>query len=170
MPQPEPALPADAAPSLTVWYGRIPVDGNRWIDHRWEIVGLELDAAAPQTSADGQRVPRASPPLQLHGDEAEGYLLNLTASEPSLFVLVRSAEDDGNPAEAGPPRIAAISASFHEAARWIDGGETVERLPLPATWAEAIEAYARSRLKPPEEKRPKRRYAEAGDKHERPGH
>jgi uncharacterized protein DUF3305 len=152
---------------LTVWYARLPVPGNPWITHRWEVVGLTLE---PPIEPPATWVRRDCSPLQLHGDEAEGYLLNVEAAEPSLFLLVRSSEESGDGEADAPPQVAAVSASFHEAARWIDGGATVERLPLPTGWAEAIEAYGRAHLKPPEEKQPKRRYAASGDNRERPGH
>ena len=149
-------------------FARTPVEGNRWIDHRWEMVGLTL--AGAEASATAEHVLRSCPPLELHSDEAEGYLQNVLADEPSIFFLLRPDEAAEAAGESGPPLVAAVSASFHEAARWLDGGATVERLPLPSGWAEAIEGYGRANLKPPEEKRPKRRYAANGDKHERPGH
>lgn len=159
---------AFAALALTVLFARTAVQGNRWIDHRWEMVGLSLAAGADWASAD--HVLRACPPLELHSDESEGYLQNVLADEPSLFFMLRPDEAAEAAGEDGPPLVAAVSASFHEAARWLDGGATVERLPLPAGWTEAIERYGRANLKPPEEKRPKRRYAASGDRHERPGH
>lgn len=172
-------MPANANPhdptgtALTVWYARVAVPGNRWITHRWEVVGL-TPVPTTETPAPGAWVPRDCPPLQLHGDEAEGYLLNVEAAEPSLFLLVRSGVENGEEREEpdtdAPPQVAAVSASFHEAARWIDGGASVERLPLPTGWAEAVAAYARAHLKPPEEKQPKRRFAASGDHRERPGH
>jgi hypothetical protein len=160
--------PSPDGAALNVWYARMAVPGNRWIDHRWELVALSPEPAA-EAPGDSAWVRRDCPILQLHGDEAEGYLLNVEAVEPSLFLLVRSGEDSGDETDA-PPEVAAVSASFNEAARWIDGGATVERAPLPAGWAEAIESYARAHLKPPEEKQPRRRYAASGDHRERPGH
>ncbi|MBX3685041.1 MAG: DUF3305 domain-containing protein [Rhodocyclaceae bacterium] len=154
--------------ALAVLFARTPVEGNRWIDHRWEMVGLTL--AGAETTATADHVLRSSPPLELHGDEAEGYLQNVLADEPSIFFMLRPDEAAEAAGESVPPLVAAVSASFHEAARWLDGGATVERLPLPAGWKEAIEGYGRANLKPPEEKRPKRRYAASGDRHERPGH
>ena len=159
------STPEDTA--LTVWYTRLPVAGNPWITHRWDVVGLTLE---PPIEPLASWVRRDCPPLRLHGDEAEGYLLNVEAAEPSLFLLVRGPEESESDESDTPPQVVATSASFHEAARWIDGGATVERLPLPTGWAEAIEAYARAHLKPPEEKQPKRRYAASGDHRERPGH
>ncbi|MCB1899407.1 hypothetical protein, partial [Cognatazoarcus halotolerans] len=62
---------AFAALALTVLFVRTAVEGNRWIDHRWEMVGLTLTAGADVAGAD--HVPRACPPLELHSDESEGY-------------------------------------------------------------------------------------------------
>ena len=159
---------AFAALALTVLFVRTAVEGNRWIDHRWEMVGLTLTAGADVAGAD--HVPRACPPLELHSDESEGYLQNVLADEPSLFFMLCPDEAAQAAGEDGPPLVSAVSASFQEAARWLDGGATVERLPLPAGWKEAIERYGRANLKPPDEKRPKRRYAASGDRNERPGH
>lgn len=165
-------MPANANPkgtTLSVWYASVPVAGNRWITHRWEVVGL-----APEGATDAPTpaiwIRRDCPPLELHGDEAEGYLLNVEAAQPSLFLLVRTSEENGEEADDAPPVVAAVSASFFEAARWIDGGATVERLPLPAGWAEIIETYGRAHLPPPEQKQPRRRFAASGDHRERPGH
>lgn len=157
---------------LTVLFARVEVEGNRWIDHRWEMVGLRVgtEDAGCAASAGGAHVLRACPPLELHSDEAEGYLQNVLADEPSLFFMLRADEDAEAAGEEGAPRVAAVSASFQEAARWLDGGASVERLPLPAGWPVAIERYGRANLKPPEKKRPKRRYAASGDRGERPGH
>lgn len=158
---------------LAVWFARVAVPGNRWIDHCWEVAGLAVDpvAALGAGARDPGWVRRDCPPLRLHGDEAEGYLLNAEAAMPSLFLLLRGDDDvAGDVQAAAPPRVAAVSVSFHEAARWMDGGASVECVPLPAGWAESLAAYGRTHLKAPEEKRPKRRYAASGDLHDRPGH
>ena len=83
-------------------FARTPVEGNRWIDHRWEMVGLTL--AGAETTATADHVLRSSPPLELHGDEAEGYLQNVLADEPSIFFLLRpdeAAEAAGERSAAG---------------------------------------------------------------------
>lgn len=157
------ALPG--ADRLAVCFARQAVPGNPWIDHRWALVGLAFGAVPP---ADGpERVVIAGLKLELHGEEAEGYHMNVCADEPSLFFMLRPA-DEAQPD--GPPTVAAVSANFYEAARWMDAGETVERLPLPDGWREIIEDFARAHWREPEKKRGKRRYASSGDHHERPGH
>jgi hypothetical protein len=72
--------------------------------------------------------------LTLDRDEAEGYYLNLTSPQPSLFALIRLpdvASATAAHAPTGVPEAAAITASYNEAARWMDGGMVVIRTPLP---------------------------------------
>ncbi|MCB1961336.1 MAG: DUF3305 domain-containing protein [Rhodocyclaceae bacterium] len=152
------------AMQLSVCLVRQAIEGNPWVSHRWALVGLSLGAVPPPANADQVVVSGLS--LLLHGDEAEGYLMNVAADEPSLFFMLRPA-DDADPD--GPPTVVEVSANFYEASRWMDSGESVERLPLPAGWAGAIEAFARSNYSPPQKKRGKR-YARTGDHRDRPGH
>jgi hypothetical protein len=67
----------------------------------------------------------------LFPDEAEGYYLNVSSGAPSVFVSVRNDEATGDlyPFQA--------TLSYNEAARWMDGGEKVERVvvwPELAAW------------------------------------
>jgi Protein of unknown function (DUF3305) len=67
--------------------------------------------------------------LRLVRDEAQGYYLNLESPEPSIFCLLRFSEH----AEFGlTPQVRDLTLSYEQAARWMDGGEQVERLPAPA--------------------------------------
>jgi len=72
--------------------------------------------------------------MTLDRDEADGYYLNLTSPQPSVFALLRH----GDVASATPsatareiPQAVAITASYSEAARWMDGGMVVVRTLLP---------------------------------------
>src|SRR5690606_12317081 len=76
--------------------------------------------------------------VTLFPEEAEGYFLNASSEEPSVFVSLRTDEATGDvyPFQA--------TLSYNEAARWMDGGERVERVPAwaeltawLATWVEA---------------------------------
>ena len=153
------------ASDLAVCFVREAVTGNPWIDHRWALAGLSWGSVP--AVADADRVVVTGLRLELHGEEAEGYHMNVSADEPSLFFMLRPADDA---APDGPPTVAAVSANFYEAARWMDAGESVERLPLPEAWRSIIADFARAHWREPEKKRGKRRYARTGDHHERPGH
>jgi len=158
-----PIQPVPPAMQLAVLFAREAVSGNRWITHRWALVGMHVGVEPPPALPDQVLVTGLS--LTLHGEEADGYYMNVTADEPSLFFMVRPSDDE-DPDSA--PTVVEVSANFYEASRWMDSGEAVERLPLPADWTRAIEAFAHAHFKPFEKKQ--KRYARTGDKHERPGH
>lgn len=82
--------------------------------------------------------------VHLHVDECEGYYLNLTTSEPSVFVQWRTREDDTGVVVDGdrtPPRALAVTASYNEAGRWMDGGARVDRVPMPEPMVSWIAEY-----------------------------
>ncbi|QID16324.1 DUF3305 domain-containing protein [Nitrogeniibacter mangrovi] len=155
--------PSPPPMQLSVCFAREAVPDNRWITHRWSLVGMHVGSAPPPLE---NQVVVSGLTLTLHGEEADGYYMNVTADEPSLFFMVRPS-DDSDPDSA--PTVIEVSANFYEASRWMDSGEAVERLPLPADWARAIEAFARDHYKAPE-KKARKRYARTGDHHGRPGH
>jgi hypothetical protein len=115
------------------------VSADRWAIESWRLASVER-------AADDEAGPR----LALHRDEAEGCWLNLTTDEPSIFVQWRA---DG---EGGAPVAIALTVSYAEAARWMDAGEQVERVPMPGemrAWvAEFVDLHYR-----PEAGRRKRR-------------
>jgi len=55
--------------------------------------------------------------------DADGYFLNVTTSEPSVFVMWRLE------AERAVPRH--VTVSYSEASSWMEGGENVDRVPMP---------------------------------------
>jgi hypothetical protein len=137
---------------------------NKWADHAWEAKALlpEGPENPAGTRVFANRLWRRSgcfPPLELtlFTDEAENYLLNVTAQEPRIFVMWRP-DDEADP----PVRPMQISASYGEAARWMDSGEKVDGLPMPADVRDWVEAFARRFQKAPEPRRQKR-FARTGD-------
>jgi hypothetical protein len=102
---------------------------NRWASEKWEAHGVVQDGqgpAQPRVIFDDGRcrhVLHTGLRLELFRDEAESYHLNLTSPEPKVFVLCRA--DEGDP---GP---ALVTVSYAEAARWMDGGATVDGVAMP---------------------------------------
>lgn len=96
---------------------------GHWLQPRiWRPVAVEPAASDSELS------------VQLHLDECEGYYLNLTTDEPSLFVQWRLHEDDTGIVvddDPAPPRALAVTASYNEAGRWMDGGARVDPVPMP---------------------------------------
>jgi hypothetical protein len=108
---------------------------SRWETHRWQLLGVVPDMGGePRTIiATAARLQRLFPGFEvtLFPDEAEGYYLNASSEAPSVFVSIRrdEGEDDPYPFQA--------TLSYNEAARWMDGGEKVERVvvwPELAAW------------------------------------
>jgi hypothetical protein len=106
---------------------------SRWETHRWQLLGVVADVGgeARVIREDARRLQRLHPgfPVFLYPDEAEGYYLNVSSVAPSVFVSVRTDEATGDmyPFQA--------TLSYNEAARWMDGGERVERA---VAWPELI--------------------------------
>lgn len=121
----------------------------------WELVGvlpedapedLEIEPSGAASTARNRRRLLAPPvTLTLDRDEVEGYYLNLTSPEPSLFALLRVSDvatATASRAVATLPETVAVTASYSEAARWMDGGMVVIRTPLPGPLPAWIAEFA----------------------------
>ena len=108
---------------------------SRWETHRWQVLGVIPDVGGESRTIleDAATLQRVFPgfEVKLFRDEAEGYYLNVSSEAPSVFVSVRIDEASSEPY----PFQATLS--YNEAARWMDGGEKVERVvawPELAGW------------------------------------
>ena len=106
---------------------------SRWESHRWQLLGVVPDVGGEaRTILETPTVLRRLYPgfeVTLFADEAEGYYLNVSSEVPSVFVSIRN--DEG----ATDPYPFQATLSYNEAARWMDGGEKVERV---VAWPELI--------------------------------
>ena len=157
----------------TMQAARIPVDvimervplQNRWVSERWlpvAVVPAESAAAAPACERLAGEIERwRCGPLEveLHPSEAEGYYLNVSAPSPRAFVLWRLFEE-GEPAA----RPVVVTVSYHEAARFMDGGEQVEGVALPEPIADFMHPFIALHYKPEPRRKVKRNdpFADAG--------
>jgi Protein of unknown function (DUF3305) len=106
---------------------------GRWESHHWELLGALPDVGGEaRTIVEGEgRLQRLFPgfEVKLFPDEGEGYYLNVSSEAPSVFVSIRVDEASG---ETYPFQ---ATLSYNEAARWMDGGERVERAVI---WPELV--------------------------------
>lgn len=109
-------------------------------DKRWGQGGWQLASVEP-----GE--PDAALQIRLFRDEAQGYYLNVTTPEPSIFVMWR--EDEGG------AQAIDVTLSYDEAGRWLDGGENVDRVPMPQEMCAWLTEYVQLHYQP--ETRRKRR-------------
>src|ERR1700758_4435588 len=103
---------------------------NRWQSEAWEAVGVLADYDAPgepRVLVEEASVTQWLYPgfdIVLRRSEAEGYYHNVSAQEPRVFVMWRMEE------ERAVPQF--VTASYDEASRWMDGGEQVDSVAMPA--------------------------------------
>lgn len=146
-------MPVERFP-VAVLMARVRV-GGKWAGERWEVRGVLAGEAAQvppvRTLVDGdgefQRL-HGGHVIELRRDEAQGYYLNLSAPQPGAFVMWRMKDDEAVPV--------LVTASYDEAARWLDAGESVDTVPMPGELREAIARFAATHYRP-EAKRARKR-------------
>ena len=153
---------------------------NPWISYRWvpqevlpdfgefNVRGNESNHIAGQflgRDDDGESWLFTGYELDLFPDEAEGYYLNVSATTPSWFVMWRLEEEveryvdeqsialtKSESSFAVPHR---ICVSYNEAARLLDGGETVDAIPMSNQHAAWLQEYVSEKYRPEPKKRHK---------------
>jgi hypothetical protein len=124
---------------------------TRWASHVWDLHAVVPDVGGePRTAEEGERrLLRIFPgfELVLFRDEAEGYYLNASTEEPSVFVSLRIDEASGEPY----PFLATMS--YNEAARWMDSNERVERAPAWPDLALWLAQWVEANYRPEPKKR-----------------
>jgi Protein of unknown function (DUF3305) len=144
---------------VSVIMHRIPL-ANRWASERWEAAAIEVDAdSAPgctllSDGPEGTRWRCSGHAIELHPGESEGYYLNTSTRQPKVFVLWRMAE----PEDAAEPRARPliVTVSYGEAARFLDAGEQVDAVAMPAAILAALEAFVAAYYKPEPHKKGQR--------------
>ena len=153
---------------------------NPWVSHRWvpqevlpdygqfglgdeksqRIAGkfLERDAQGESWLFNGYE-------LNLFPDEAEGYYLNVSATTPCWFVMWRFEEEveryvdeQSVPMARSEASLAVphrICVSYNEAARLLDGGESVDTIPLSVEHISWLQEYVDQNYRPEPKKRHK---------------
>jgi hypothetical protein len=119
---------------------------SRWASHQWQAAGVIPDVGGePRVllERDGM-LQRVFPGFEvvLFRDEAEGYYLNVSSGEPCAFVSVRTDE------EGADPYPFQVTASYNEAARWMDGGERVDKAAVDLTFAAWIGEWVEANYRP----------------------
>jgi len=129
---------------------------SRWADWIWEpwsvLAGGPAGEARLLVEEDAEGAAQWLHPgfeLALHHDEAEGYYLNVVASDPRVFVLWRMEGEQGLPVE--------VTASFNEAGRWLDAGHSVDGVAMPAEIYAWVGGYVEKNYRPEPKKRIKPR-------------
>ncbi len=151
---------------------------NPWVSYRWAPQEVLPDFGQFNNNqsnsiwgqflgrdADGESWLFTGYELDLFLDEAEGYYLNVSAKSPSWFVMWRLEEDveryideqsislaKSETTFAVPHR---ICVSYNEAARLLDGGESVDTVPMIDEHAAWLQEYVNDNYRPEPKKRHK---------------
>ena len=128
---------------------------NRWESVLWEPWSV-LESDEPQggprilvEQADLAQWLYPGFELVLHRDEAEGYYLNVSSGSPRIFVLWRMDGDSAVPLQ--------VTASYDEGSRWLDGGHSVDGVPMPPEIFAWVGEYVEQNYRPEPKKRIKPR-------------
>jgi hypothetical protein len=133
---------------------------NRWATEKWEAKGVVPDlepGAEPKVIVENPQVLQvmfSGFDIVLQRDEAEGYYMNITSTQPKVFVMWRPDEEWARPQR--------LTVSYHEGSRWLDSGEAVDGVPLPAELLPWMAQYCEENYKPEPHK--KKKYASNKDK------
>ena len=151
---------------------------NPWVSYRWvpqEVVpDLGQFSSKQSNTISGQFLGRdpegeswlfTGYELDLFPDEAEGYYLNVSATTPSWFVMWRLEEDIERYVDEQSLALAKtestfavphrICVSYNEAARLLDGGESVDTVPMSEQHASWLQEYVNDNYRPEPKKRHK---------------
>ncbi|WP_251375059.1 DUF3305 domain-containing protein [Polynucleobacter sp. MWH-UH35A] len=151
---------------------------NPWVSYRWVPQEVLPDFGQfnsnPNNLISGQFLGRdvdgeswlfTGYELDLFLDEAEGYYLNVSATSPSWFVMWRLEEDVERYIDEQSLALAKtetsfaiphrICVSYNEAARLLDGGESVDTIPMSEQHAAWLQEYVNDNYRPEPKKRHK---------------
>jgi hypothetical protein len=124
---------------------------SRWQSETWELIGVlpdyEGEAGARVIVDEGGTTQWLHPgfEVELRRDEADGYYMNMSTEQPSVFVLWRM-ED-----ERAVPQF--VTVSYAEAGRWMDAGERVDQVPMPSEMWPWVGGYVERNYKPQPKKK-----------------
>lgn len=125
---------------------------SRWQSEAWEPVGVLADyeeKGEPRVILEQESITQwlySGFRIELRRDEADGYYMNMTTDQPSVFILWRMEQ------ERAVPQF--VTVSYAEAARWMDAGESVDRVPMPPELRPWVSGYVERNYRPePKKKR-----------------
>jgi hypothetical protein len=112
------------------------LEKNRWQNEVWEPSGVLSNYVGdpePRVLVEHAGLKQWLYPgfeIVVRISEAEGYYHNVSSAEPSVFVLWRMQAAGADPRNTvAVPKY--VTVSYDEASRWMDGGESVDRVAMP---------------------------------------
>jgi hypothetical protein len=123
---------------------------NRWQSEVWEpfAVLAEAGAGAPRALLEEPDLAQWLHPrlhIMLRVADADGYYLNISTSEPCVFILWRMEVERAVPCH--------LTLSYSEASSWMDGGEQVDRVPMPREIYDWVSEFVQRHYRPQPKKK-----------------
>lgn len=106
---------------VTVLMRRRPVQ-SRWLDYAWCAEAVLPGSVVPAGDDEARHAVQGLQ-LELHDDEAEGYLENWAAPAPKVFVSWRMVGARAVPVQ--------VSVSYAEGTRMFDSGDPADGVSMP---------------------------------------
>jgi len=120
--------------------------GHPWQEYQWRACGVVLDPPSglhgKVRRRDGDRTQffAECDPIELHAREAEGYLVNLQSSHPSVWII--SDPEDADKDESLPLKVHLITVSAYEAQEYLDADDlAVDVVPMPQDLQRIVAAF-----------------------------
>lgn len=151
--------PTDTEFPVSVVMERREKQRGQWHFVEWKVVGVltgqeHLSDTSRQVtiheSGNCRRILCTNFKVRLIKDGAESYWSNLMAENPSLFVVCRRDEDDGEP----QPFL--VTANYDEIIGYQEVDDDVYRIPLPPEIYQWLERYVVTNYVPQQKKKRKR--------------
>ena len=105
---------------------------NRWVDHTWKCVAIVPGATGFQewkkigSGPDWERFFAATLHLQLHKGETEGYRVNLSQRNPTIYVVLHHLTEEF------PKAVLVTACPFEAEDNDVSGDESVDQILMPA--------------------------------------
>ena len=113
----------------------VPGPMARWQPWRWVLEDVWPHAPSlphatcVERSPEGEVWDHLGCEVALHRDDAEGLYLNLSTEQPCWWVMWRLQDLPGEPEPVPVPL--EVTLSYHDAGRWLDAQEQVDRVDAP---------------------------------------
>lgn len=149
------------AVSVLMRHERVPGAMARWQPWRWVLAGVQPAGPGGAQPADAPMCLERTDDhslwrhmgfqVSLHRDDVEGYHLNLSTDTPCFWVMWRADPVPGTDDTVAVPQI--VTLSYHDAGRWLDAQENVDRVDAPPEVLVWLRAFTDAHYQP----EPKRR-------------
>jgi len=125
---------------------------NQWIDYDWRVDSVlpgaaEIDewielASGSDENGDWVKFHAATLPLEIFNKETEGYKYNLTLEQPSIFIVLRSTDDEEQEECEHEVYPFLVTVCPYEAQDYLDSGEEiVDNVPMPLSVMAWLDDY-----------------------------